>query len=323
MAIRTRRSGMTLLELLTVIVILSLMLGLSIYFLKNANRDLGVNASANTVQSVLTGARQLARSNAAPAWVVLDTKQNTLYMLAKETVGEWHLEDATGAFGRDATISGGVAVPGRVGMGMRMGSSAMIQCGQIPVYTPDEGVAVELWYLRRRPGRGVLCTIGEQGQFTVASEADGRVTAQVGSLSVNSGNTRVPLDTWCQMQLIYSGRDLRLYLNRAPVGSVAGRGAWSPGGALTVGDSKQGLVGIVDEIRLSVVIPRDTLTLSNETVYEFPAGFVVPPDGEVLIAFDGEGRLDPTVHPQPFKFAVKSPAARRDLLLTLSGTLAK
>lgn len=319
---RSRRSGMTLLELLTVIVILSLMLGLSVYFLKNANRDLGVNASANTVKSVLTGARQLARSNAAPAWVVLDTKQNALYMLAKETVGEWHLEDASGAFGRDATISGGVAVPGRVGMGLRMGSSATVQCGQIPVYTPDEGVAVELWYQRKqRASRGVLCTIGDQVE--VASEADGRVTARVGSLNVNSGNVRVPLEAWCHLQVIYSGRDLRLSLNRAPVGSVAGRGAWSPGGVFTVGDSKQGVVGIVDEIRLSVIIPRDSLALSNETVFEFPAGVVVPPDGEVLIAFDGEGRLDPTVHAGPFAFAVKSPADRRDLMLTLSGTLTK
>jgi prepilin-type N-terminal cleavage/methylation domain-containing protein len=318
---RTRRAGMTLLELLTVIVILSLMLGLSVFFLKNANRDLGVNASANTVQSMVRGAHQVARSNAAPVWVVLDTKANSIYTLAKETVGEWHLEDATGAFGRDATISGGTPVPGRVGQGLKMGSSSTIQCGPVPVYSPDQGIAIEMWYLRRAGGRGVLCTIGDGVEVT--SEADGRVTVRLGTLSASSGNVRVPLDAWCHLQVVYSGRELRLLLNRAPVGSAVGRGAWIAGGAFTVGDGKQGFKGIVDEIRLSVIAPRDALMLSSESVFEFPAGFVVPPDGEVVISFDGEGRLDPSVHAEPFKFAVKSPADRRDFVVGLSGTLTK
>jgi prepilin-type N-terminal cleavage/methylation domain-containing protein len=319
---RPRRAGMTLLELLTVIVILSLMLGLSVYFLKNANRDLGVNASANTVQSMLRGAHQLARSNAAPAWVVIDTKANSIYLLAKETVGEWHLEDSTGAFGRNATIQGGTPVPGRVGQGMRLGTSATIQCGPVPVYSPDQGVAVELWYLRKRGGRGILFSIGDQVEGT--SESDGRVTVRIGSLTVDSGNVRVPLEAWCLLQAVYSGRDLRLFLNRAPVSApVLGKNAWSPGGAFTVGSQKQGFTGIVDEIRLSLVIPRDAFSLASESVFEFPAGFVTPPDGEVVISFDSEGRLDPAVHAEPFKFAVKSPADRRDLVVGLSGTLSK
>src|SRR5438132_13633192 len=130
------RAGMTLIELIAVVVIFSLLLGLSVYFLKNANRDLGVNASANTVQSVLRGAHQLARSNAAPAWVVLATKENSVYLLAKETVGEWHLEDATGAFGKAATITGGKVVPGRVGTGILLGSSSTTQCRPAPAYSP-------------------------------------------------------------------------------------------------------------------------------------------------------------------------------------------
>jgi type II secretory pathway pseudopilin PulG len=324
MVLRFRRSGgMTLLEILTVIVILSLMLGLSVFFLKNANRDLGVNASANTVQSVLSGARQLARSNSAPSWVVLDTRQNSLYMLAKETAGEWHLEDATGAFGRDATITGGVPVPGRVGMGMRMTTNATIQCGPVPVYTPDEGVAIELWFLKRRATKGILASIGEKGEVVLTSEADGRVTGNVGALNVSSGKDGVPLDSWCHVQLLYSGRELRLYLNRAPVGVAVGPHAWIPGGKLTIGDSRQGLIGIVDEIRLSLIIPRDVFSLANETVFDFPAGFKIPPNGEVVIAFDHEGRLDPTAHASPFEFWVKSPAEKRHFLVTMSGTLAK
>src|SRR5689334_21490295 len=129
------RAGLTLIELLTVVVIFSMLLGFSVLFLKNANRDLGVNASANTVQSLLRGAHQVARSNSAPAWVVLQMQQNLVYVLAKETVGEWHLEDSApggagqGAFGKMATINDGVSVPGRVGAGIRLKSQGTIQCG--------------------------------------------------------------------------------------------------------------------------------------------------------------------------------------------------
>jgi hypothetical protein len=168
----------------------------------------------------------------------------------------------------------------------------------------------------------VLFTIGDQVEGVC--EADGRVTVRIGSLTVGSGNVQIPLEAWCLLQVVYSGRDLRLFLNRAPVSApVLGKSAWSPGGAFTVGNQKQGFTGIVDEIRLSLIIPRDAFSLSSESVFEFPAGFVPPPDGEVVISFDSEGRLDPAVHLEPVKFAVKSPADRRTIVVGLSGTLSK
>ena len=319
--LRRACAGMTLLEILTVIIIFSLLLSFSVMFLRNANRDLGVNASANAVQSVLRAAHQVARSNAAPAWVVHNTQSNSVYVLAKETVGEWHLEDGTGAFGRNATIGGGTPVPGRVGMGVQLKGSGTIQCGPIPVYDPAQGVAVELWFQRKRGGRGILLTMGEGAE--VVSEGDGRVTVRLGTTNLSSGNARIPVDVWCHLQLIYSGRDLRLLLNRAPVALVAAKGAWTAAGSLVIGDGKSGFNGIVDEIRLSVIVPRDAVPLANECALDFPAGFVVPPDGEVVIAFDGEGRLDPVVHTAPVKFGIKSPVDRRDVVVGLSGTLLK
>src|SRR5213083_2349894 len=119
---RSRR-GVTLLELLTVVIIFSIMLSLTAVFMQGANRDLGVAAAANHAVGVLRVAHQQSRSESAPSWVVLDTKQNRIYLLLKETVGEWHLEDmvTTGAFGKDGKVSGGHNVPGRVGKGIQLG----------------------------------------------------------------------------------------------------------------------------------------------------------------------------------------------------------
>jgi type II secretory pathway pseudopilin PulG len=312
------RGGITLLELLIVIVIFALMLGLAVYFLQNADKDLGVAASANAVASLLRAAHQQARGSSAPAWVVLNTPRNTAHLLTKETVGEWHLEDPpeTGAFGKNARISGGTPVPGRVGKALQLGGSGTIHCGEVPVYAPDQGVAVELWVLRKAARRGVLATIGEQVELV--AEADGRVGGRVGGLTVSSGAVRVPLDSWCHVQLVYSGRDLRLFLNRAPVDLKAGKVDWTANSPLVVGDSRSGVSGIVDEIRLSLIVPREPVSLGSQTAFEFPAGFVVPPDGEVVIGFDPEGRLDAA---QPFRFAIKSPVARHEILVNLGGSV--
>ncbi len=317
MADRSRR-GITLLELLVVIVIFAMMLGFSVYFLRNANRDLGVAASSNHVVSLLRAAHQQARAGAAPAWVVLNTQRNSIYLVTKETVGEWHLEDPpeTGAFGRHARISSGTSVPGRVGRAVQLAGSGTLHCGEVPVYAPDQGIAVELWLLRKQAGRGVLCTIGDQVE--IAAEGNGAITARVGGLSVSSGQVRLPLDAWCYVQMVYSGRDLRLILNQNPVASALGKAQWTVNSPFIVGSQRGGIAGIVDEVRLSLIIPRDEYVLASESAFEFPAGTTLPPDGEVVIAFDSEGRLDSG---QPVRFAIKSPAARQEITVQAGGSV--
>lgn len=317
------RQGVTLLELLTVVIIFSIMLSLTAVFLQGANRDLGVAAAANHAVGVLRVAHQQSRSASAPSWVVLDTKQNRIFLLLKETVGEWHLEDATGqktsgAFGKDATISGGTPDRGRVGKGVHLSASSTIACGEVPTYAPDQGLSVEFWFLRRSGrSRGVLCSIGNDVE--VSSEPDGHLEAKVGSLRVSSGQIRLPNEAWCYLQLLYSGRELKLILNRREVGSAMGKTDWAKGGSLAIGGS--GFTGLVDEIRLGLIIPRDEYALPNECTFVFPDGFKPPESGEVVIGFDAEGRLDPSVAPQPFGFSIKSPADQKDIRIGSGGTL--
>jgi type II secretory pathway pseudopilin PulG len=310
---------MTLLEILTVLVIFSLLLGITASFMQGANRDLGVAAAANHAVGVLRIAHQQSRSSSAPSWVVLDTKEGRIYMLLKETVGEWHLEDlgTTGAFGRDGKVSGGMQVQGRVGKAIQL-SGGTIAFGEVPFYAPDQGVAIEFWFLRRSGrGRGVLCSIGSD--IEASSEPDGHIEARVGTLRVSSGQIRVPIDAWCYFQLVYSGRELKLILNRREVMSVNGKTEWARGATFAVGGG--GFNGVVDEVRLGLIIPRDEYLLPSECTFAFPAGFQLPDSGQVVIAFDAEGRLDPSVSPQPFEFSLKSPAAAKVIKVGPGGTL--
>lgn len=297
--------------------IFSLMLALSVVFMQNANKDLGVSAAVHHVAGLLRLSQQHARTTTSPAWVVLDTKENQAHALLKETVGEWHLEDGTG-FGSPAQVTGGSKVPGRVGQGVLFQGSGTIQCGDVPLFAPDQGIAVELWFLRR-PGRsrGVLARVADQVEL--AAETNGQISGRVGGLRVDSGNLRLPQDSWCYVQLIYSGRDLRLFLNRTPCGLVAGTTTWTTG-AFQVGETRSGITGIVDEIRLSLITPQDRFLLAAECQFDFAPGFTVPPDGKVVIGFDPEGRLEPSLAP-PFTFAIKSTADRKALTILLSGAV--
>lgn len=319
-AIRSGSSGVTLLELLTVLVIFSLLLGITAAMMQGANRDLGVSAAANHAVGVLRVAHQESRSSAAPCWVVLDTKQNRIYMLMKETVGEWHLEDlaTTGAFGKDGKVSGGNLVNGRVGKGIQLSGSASIGFGEVPTYTPDQGIAIEFWFLRRSGrGRGVLASVGDAVE--IAAETDGHIEARVGTIRASSGQIHLPNDAWCHLQVIYSGRELKLILNRREVQSVAGKTELPRGLSFSVGGS--GFTGIIDEVRLGLIIPREEYFLPSECTIGFKTGYVVPESGEMVIAFDAEGRLDPSVTPQPFSFTLKSPAAQQEITVGPGGTL--
>jgi prepilin-type N-terminal cleavage/methylation domain-containing protein len=319
---RRSRRGVTLLELIIVVVIFSMLLGFTIYLLKGANRDLGVTATANQLAGLLRAARQLARTDASPTWVVLRTGDQTAYVLVKETVGEWHFEEQggpeRGAFGKVAQIKSGTPVPGRVGRAIKLGGSGTIHCGEVPVYAPDQGVAIELWFLRThgKVGRGVLATIG--GEVELSVETDGHVQGRVGGLRVSSGGARVPNDSWCHVQLIYSGRDLRLLLNHSQVAQAAGKANGTLNSAFVVGDARGGFAGLVDEVRLSLIVPRDTVQLPAEVSFELVSGVTAGPDGEAVIPFDAEGRLG---LPAEVVIAVKSPTERREVTVGKGGNV--
>jgi type II secretory pathway pseudopilin PulG len=313
---------MTLLELLTVLVIFSIMLGITAAIMQGSNRDLGVYAAANHASAVLRVAHQESRSSAAPSWVIFDVKQNRIFMLMKETVGEWHLEDdnngmTTGAFGRDGKLNNAKLVQARVGKGAQLSGSASLVLGAVPDYTPDQGISIEFWYLRRSGrGRGTLASIGDAVE--IVAESDGHVEARVGNLRATSSPMSIPNDAWCLLQVVYSGRELKLILNRREVQTVPGKTELPRGAAFNVGGS--GFTGVVDEVRLGLIIPREEYYLPSECTMTFK-GHVVPENGEVVVAFDSEGRLETSVSPQPFEITVKSPTAEQTISVGRGGTL--
>ncbi|HEU4339289.1 MAG TPA: LamG-like jellyroll fold domain-containing protein [Planctomycetota bacterium] len=314
---KLRRSGVTLLEILVVLAILSMIFAMTIGVLRNANRDLGVMAAANTVTALLRAAGEHARAENSPAWVVLNTNERTAGTLIRESIVMCHFEDTSGGFNKTIDVHGAVQVLGRVGLAYRFKGSDTIDCGDIPRFAADQGISIEMWF-NRNPGQGkhILASIGKEMEVSV--DAVGRVQARVGNVTADSGTNLIPREWWVYCQAIYNGREIKILLNGAEAGSKPCRHQWRGSAPLVLGAKKDGLAGLMDEVRVSAIIPHDTYQLPPQVEFELPRSAKLQ-DGEYLIAFDGTGRLDATRHTGEVTITLKSPAASKTLVITRQG----
>ena len=311
------KRGVTLLEILVVLAILSMIFAMTIGVLRNANRDLGVMAAANTVTSLLRAAGEHARAENSPAWVVLNRDERTAGTLIRETVVMCHFEDTTGGFGKTIDVHGAVQVLGRIGLAYRFRGSDTIDCGDIPRFAPDQGIAIEMWF-NRAPGTGkhVLASIGKEMELSV--DAVGRIQCKVGQVTATSGTNLIPREWWTYVQAIYNGREIKIIINGAEAGTIACKHPWRSAAPLTLGAKKDGLAGLMDEVRVSAIVPHDTYALPPQVEFELPRNAKVQ-DGEYLIGFDSSGRLDITRHTSDLMLVIKSPAASKSLVITRQG----
>jgi prepilin-type N-terminal cleavage/methylation domain-containing protein len=315
-----RQRGVTLIELVVVIVIFAILLGLAVAMFRGANRDLGVRAATHHAVTLLRSAAEAARSEASPTEVVCDIKDNAIHTLTKETLGMWHLEDDQGAFGRRATMSNVRTAPGYVGNGQAFPRGATINCGALPVNVKDAGVAIDFYLMRPTlaSGHQTICTVGKGIELYL--EGNGRLIAKAGQVQVQSGDYYLNKpDHWYYVQFVSNTLESKLYVNDVEVGTRAGRAEWGNDATLTLGSGKEGFVGILDEFRISLIIPRDVYTLPAETKMVFPQGTVFREQRYFVFWFNPQGRLDPTKHTAAVTFTLKSPADEKRITVTLQG----
>lgn len=324
---RGARAGLTLLELLVVIVLLSMLMGLSVFLFRSSNRDLGVRAATNSVVSLLRAAAEHARAESTPAQVVFDVQERSVFTLTQETLGMWHLEDERGAFGSTARSSKVTWVPGYYGTAAALTASSTIEAGVLPVNSPNAGIAVDCYVKRssrvrsasRRPQ--VVCSIGDQLELAIAT--DGRVHAKIGSLSIDSGSERLKADEWYHVEFVYNTLDVRLFFNDVEVAGRTGATSWESRQPFVIGNAGGGFPGVVDEMRVSLILPRDAYVLPSETEFEFPQGTALRDRRWFIVWFDGRGRLDARRHPASVSVSLKSPADTKTVLVSPQGAVVR
>ena len=163
----TPERGFTLLELLTVLTIISALLALGIGVYRKAASAHILPAAASQVSSVVRAARNFSLSSGLPSRVFVDSVENCITAFGFELVAHWHFEDVpvvedektgsllpvppeTELFGalREFGAVFGEVYParGKVGMALEFSNdgAAMVAYNRPRLYSPY-GFSLEAW----------------------------------------------------------------------------------------------------------------------------------------------------------------------------------
>lgn len=299
--------GFTLIELLVVLSIVALITGVGLAVLSHSGRQFGFQAMSSQLVSTLRYARSNAVSEKGVSAVVVDARKKEIYSCSRRTFGLWHFEDidsgnkSTGAFNNHAKLQGGAAIApyGRVGSGLMIpGTGGYAECGAIPTLAGNVGISVECWisptliaYLRDR----VLIGLSD-GRITLAD--DDSIKIAYGALSFNTAPSVIPYERWTHLAMIYEpdytrldgSGTLSLYLNDKPAGQVVGYPAIPRSKqSFSVSQSGASFVGMIDQVRVTLLIETDKIQLENDITLTSETGqpFLMP----FGIRFGRDGRL--------------------------------
>lgn len=291
----SRRGGVTLVELMVVLSVIAIIFGIGLAFLSSASRDLQFRSTVGQVRTLLRYARSEAIAQHSAAYVEIDPVAGEMRAVTKRPIALWHFEDdeCTGAFGLNGKPSGGERVRGKLGSAWALGPKDAIDCGELPLFRPDQGILIEAWLLLNSTEAQSLFTC--EGMYELRVAKDGGLAAEAGGKEADAEGVQVPVGRWFEVKLVYDGKFVVLKQDGQVVGVSEddGRAGELPdrGSRFTIGGDDLGMDGLVDEVRVSAILPTETRTL--------PEGVSVAGDAAVQVWFDDRGRLDRDHHGGP------------------------
>ncbi|MFT5830690.1 MAG: prepilin-type N-terminal cleavage/methylation domain-containing protein [Bacteroidia bacterium] len=317
-----KSQGLTLIELLFTMVILSIVLGLGVGALTGLKAPTQQNTGL--VRSVLRAAANQAISHEAGCAVTFDQAAGAMYPSELRVVGTWHFEDTNlnGAFGLNGSGPGvRIVDDGYIGKAISLqasGVEANFAVKRDPAFDLTEGFVVEL-ALRDPIGKGgrVLhighmvgidleaggvvrgwiapdFSGGKQQAETTESQA-----ARATHLFVESRPGTVLPGAWIRVRLEYDRTMLTLSVDGTKVDELESD---APVREL-VGDlglsskERDGFRGDVDKLVVSAISAMEPVMLGDDAAFtkETPK----------RVVFHGGGGLDPTVHDRPLEIGIE------------------
>lgn len=305
---RGARAGVTLLELLLVMMILGVVMGGGLGLF--AALDLGRRQAVGLVRNVVRTAQNTAIAGRAPARVRIDRAAGTLTAEALQVVGTWHFEDRSlrGAFGLDGESRGVEFVEdGYLGDALsfsgKTGALAEIPVQRSPSFDLSRGFSVACAVRKAPAGAGWLLRLGTVVGIRVndAGEVEGRFATQVveegepergGDVLVRSPEGVLPPERWVRLRLEYDRVALVLFVDDVPVARVEESApVWGIDGPLALSDEARPFTGEIDCLVVAVVVADEAGQL--------PDGVRLPEDAPAEVRFDAGGSLDRRLHQGP------------------------
>lgn len=211
--------GFTLMELLTVVLIISLLGGLSAAVFQVVQKNFDLAGSSLQIEGIIQAARNTAISSASHVRVVADPVRRRVEARAFRTVGEWSFEETDGetTLGAPmelATLKGASAAEGHIGQGLAM-KGGFVDCGESPRFDLRLGVQIEAWVNLAQSLVDPLSSPESDGRAVRGSSGRGSSRGRRTSVGSSRGDVSIVLQ-----------REGAYYLGVTPDGRVeAGIGA--------------------------------------------------------------------------------------------------
>lgn len=327
------RHGFTLLEILLVILLISVLMGYGVGFLRRGGNEL--DQALVRLQAYARGARMQARFHRSSARVTLSqeggsevggqegTPTQVLSIHALQPVGEWNFDGGPlGVLGQQGG-AGRVVPGGRIGRGLRIDEGAT---GHGLYVSPRDGSEFDFrgGFLLRLDVR--LDSLGEcrlaalERVFSLDLDAQGRPSARLvlGDLRGGPGRTirfqsyeRVPTGRWLRFAFSFDGELGRLVVDDRLLAErrIEGRMFHDPQAGFLVSDGALPVPGTLDEVRLFAFEVLDSWEVPESVRIEGPA----------VLAYTREGLLDRRVHQGPARFLLRREEQSETLVIGMGG----
>lgn len=302
MDVRRRNSGVTIMELLVVLGLITLISAFALGMMKRRDRELTLEANAKLVRATLRLARNSARAAGTGSVVRLDPERNVMEASPVEIGGNWHFEDATGSRGTSFSHDGDFKDGGKIGRCLELAGGS-VDLGSYPFYEATDGFKFSLWVRPTQDEGGVLFL--REGSFKLQVTGESGLTGEV---SVGPNRHTAVVETrpglivpgrWSHVALSYDRIEVAIEVNHVRYAMRREIRPMTPvsDAHLFIGSGYEGLHGFVDEARYDVVI--------GGTVDELSAGAEFMPDVPAVIRFNGRGQLDARFHKGPAIIRIK------------------
>ncbi len=312
---RTRRAGMTLIELLIVMGIVAVILGAGLGAL--AGIDTGSGSAVALVNSSLRSANNWAVARRAPARIAFDAEANTIHAEGLAVIGTWHFETnpPRGAFTLNGSYQGvSLADDGYLGKALDLEGAEEGGVYSVPVHTSstyDLSSGFQIAFAAKPVGTGTARVIAIGETLAVELSSNGAVKAwfqgerrEANAVATPSGKVLAQtspgllrVGSWSRILVSYDRNALAIFVEGVPAASTSDEAyVRKVTGPLVVGAPRRQWPGRIDSLVVSAV--------AADEVIDLPEGVSFAETAPKQVVFAAGGGLDRRAHAGPVRFAL-------------------
>ncbi len=298
-----REQGLTIIELLVVMGLIAVLSGIGVGMMRKRDSNLTTEVNGRLLRSILRQARNSAKTSGAGVVVRLDPEENLVEASPISLGGCWHFEDETGS--RNMQIQSAVELvdDGWMGRALKL-SGGSIDLGNSPFFEATQGFRLRFKLKPDAGSKGVL--IKRQNGFKLTLTEEGAIRGEIiagkqnQTVSLKTRPGLVTADRWQDVSFIYDRLEMAIEIDGVQYAAKAEhrRLFVDPKAHLLVGGDS--FKGLLDELRYDVAL--------DGKIEEFTTGVDVVAGADLIVRFDGNGRLDKRFHKKPVTLILQGDA---------------